>query len=206
MKNKASYSLFFSAIAILCSSCASLRPVTENIIQQVGEDSSLSDFQYYISRDIILTRVEKERDGNITAGEAKITETTKKDRINIKKSTPGIVIRSIYSRVNGIPSNHNFLDVAFEDDDTKLLRFVPKSAHPDASYELTCEFAKSKRIIYGDALYDYSFPENFSLLKKVGLKKTKNTYGDTPILLIKLKKHQKIITTKRTAKGRRIKK
>lgn len=198
---KTSYLFITGLIAVICSSCASIRPVTDNIIQQVGGSEQLAKFQYYISRDIVLTRVEHEKDGNVIAGEAKINETIKKDKINIKKSTPGIVIHDVYSA----NSKTNVLYAVFEDDDTKFLRFAHlKNAHPDSPYELISRYAKSRRIEYGDALYDYSFPENFSILKKVGIKKTKNSYGETPILLIKLKKNQKTISTKRTAKGRKI--
>ena len=201
-KMKTSYLFIAGIITVICSSCASIRPVTDNIIQQVGGSEQLANFQYYISRKIVLTRVEQERDGNITAGEAKITETTKKDRIDIKKSTPGMVIHSFYSPV----SKSNILYVTFEDDDNKSLLFTHvKTSHPNTPYYGLLN-GSSGTIGYGDAMYEYSCPENFSLLKKVGIKKTKNQYGDVPILLIKLKKSQTVISTKRTAKGRRIKK
>lgn len=196
---KTSYLFIPGLIAAICSSCASIRPVTDNIIQQVGGNEQLANFQYYISRDIILTRVEQERDGNITAGEAKITETTKKDRIDIKKSTPGVVVHSFYSPV----SKSNILYVAFEEDNNKSLLFTHlKTSHPNTPYGLVN--GSSGTIGYGEAMYEYSCPEKFSLLKKVGIKKTKNQYGDVPILLIKLKKSQTVISTKRTAKGRKI--
>lgn len=200
MKNKAFYPLFFSAIVILCSSCASARPVTDNIIQQVGGNEQLTNFQYYISRDIVLNRVDHETDGGIKGGEANITETVKKDKIRIKKSTPGVVINYTYST----KLKTNILRIAFDDDDNRLLEFAHiNKTHPDTPYYLIKD-SKYQGILYGDAVYDYSFPENFSLLKKVGIKKTKNQYGDVPILLIKLKRSQTVISTKRTAKGRRI--
>ncbi|MCM1300722.1 MAG: hypothetical protein NC250_00025 [Alistipes senegalensis] len=200
---KTSYLFITGLIAVICSSCASIHPVTDNIIQQVGGSEQLTNFQYYISRDIVLTRVEHEKDGNVTAGEAKINETIKKDKVNIKKSTPGVVLNSWY--YDNLKSH--VLYVAFEDDDSQFLQFAHvKNANPNAYYSLmnSIHLQSQQRIMYGDTEYSYSFPENSSILKKVGIKKTKNPYGETPILLIKLKKSQKTITTKRTAKGRKI--
>jgi len=203
---KTFYLLIAGIITVICSSCASIRPVTDNIIQQVGGSDQLANFQYYISRDIVLTRVEHEKDGNVIAGEAKINETIKKDKVNIKKSTPGVVIN--YRYVNSLKTY--VLHVAFEDNDDQYLQFAhAKNAHPDAFYSLVNNHPQAQqRIFYGNTVYDYSCPENFSFLKsflkKVGIKKTENPYGETPILLIKLKRNQKTIATKRTAKGRRI--
>ena len=201
MKNKTFYSLFFSAIAILCSSCASTRPVTDNIIRQVGGTEQLANFQYYISRDIVLKKMDQETDGRVQkGGAAEITYTTKKDEIDIRKSTPGVVIGYAYS-----PSlKTNILRVAFGDDDNCFLQFAHiNKTHPDTPYYLIKD-DEYQGIIYGDAVYDYSSPESFALLRKIGINKQKNPYGDTPILLIKLKRSHNLISTKRTEKGRRV--
>ena len=201
MKNKTFYSLFFSAIAILCSSCASTRPVTDNIIRQVGGTEQLANFQYYISRDIVLKKMDQETDGRVQKGGAvEITYTTNKDEIDIRKSTPGVVIGYAYS-----PSlKTNILRVAFGDDDNCFLQFAHiNKTHPDTPYYLIKD-DEYQGIIYGDAVYDYSSPESFALLRKIGINKQKNPYGDTPILLIKLKRSHNLISTKRTEKGRRV--
>lgn len=199
MKTKVFYLLGFVVIAVFCSSCASVRPVTDNIIQQVGGSSQLPNFQYYVSRGIALRKVEHEMDGNVIEGQAKIVETVKKDNIDIKKSTPGVVIDYIYSE----DLKTHVLRVAFEEDDDKYLQFAhPHNNRSDAWYTLVAQ--TDQRMVYGDAMYDYSYPESFSILKEIGLKKKGNTYGDVPILLVKLKRSHNVMTTRRTAKGRRI--
>lgn len=201
MKKIGLYLLGAIIVSCFSSSCASIVPVTDRIIQEVGGEDQLANFQYYISRDIVLNRFEHETDGNVAAGEAKISETFKKDRVRIKKSTPGVVIYHYYSDVN----KSHFLHVAFEDNDDRYLQFAHiGNDNPGAFYSLVNHLQSPQYIIYDNTVYDYSFPENFSILGKVGIKKTKDSYGETPILLIKLKRNQKTIITKRTAKGRRI--
>lgn len=199
--NKVIYLFGVIVVSVLCSSCASIVPVTDNIIKQVGGSSQLPNFQYYVSRGIALQKVEHERDGNVIAGQAKIVETVKRDNINIKESTPGVVLAYIYSE----RLKTNVLRAAFEEDDDKYLRFAHlNNDNPNAWYCLVTQ--SSDRIEYGDAMYDYSYLESSALLKKIGLKKKGNMYGNTPILLIKLKKRLNVQTTKRNAKGRRIEK
>lgn len=195
---KVFYLLWSAAFALLYSSCASILPVTDNIIQQVGGSSQLPNFQYYVSRGISLHNTEQKMDGNVVGGQAQIVENIRKDRINIKESTPGVVIGYIYSDA----LKTNILRVAFEDDDNKYLQFAhPNNNRSGAWYSLQ---ANENSIVYGNAVYDYSYLDSNPLLDKVGVKTKSNKYGSTPILLIKMKKQHNITKTKRTVKGRKI--
>ena len=77
------------ALCCLFYSCASIVPVSNEIIERVGGETELDKFQYYISRGIVMDRTENETDAGIVAGQAKIVSTTgqnQNQKINSRRS------------------------------------------------------------------------------------------------------------------------
>lgn len=186
-------------IALCCMfySCASIVPVSNEIIERVGGETELDKFQYYISRGIVMDRTENETDAGIVAGQAKIVNKTRQDRIKIKRSTPGVVIHSRFH-----PNIDSYsLCVAFEADDDKYLQFVSYSG--GEVYALYTPIENENIVAYGTALYRYS-PINTLIPPKKIETAAGYDYSDMPCLLIKLKKRDIIKKNRRTAKGRRI--
>jgi len=200
---RTSFFLFTIGAVLLFDSCATIRPVTDRIIEDVGGEDQLSRFQYYVSRDIVLSRTESETDANVTQGRANIVRSTQRDQVNIRKSTPGIVVMHRPYQ-NGDASTY-ILGVAFEDDDSKLLMFAhPGKSSPNAPYRMVTSLTDKDRVVYGSGVYSYSFPDKWQVINNMLRKNRKRNDEETPCLLIKYK--QKLISkkNKRTAKGRRI--
>lgn len=185
----------FSAV-ILCicpfTSCATIVPVTDNIIEQVGGTDQLENFQYYISRSIVLDRTDNQTDAEIVKGKANIIQKIEKDKVTIKGSTPGVLLR-YHMLSDGRPS----LFVGFEPDDSYFLHFVKYN-------NLVVLNASAGVVAYGSELYKYSFPTKRSL-RSLGLKQGGNIDLTPPHLLIKLNKKMVKNVNKRVAKGRTLK-
>lgn len=197
--------LFHFSAVILCSclftSCATIVPVTDNIIEQVGGTDQLENFQYYISRSIVLDRTDNQTDAEIVKGKANIIQKIEKDKVTIKGSTPGVLLR-----YRTLPDGRPLLFVGFEPDDNFFLQFVKynNDNKRDSPYSLAVSNASDEIVAYGSDLYKYSFPTKRSL-RSLGLKKGGNIDLTPPHLLIKLNKKMVKNVNKRVAKGRTLK-
>lgn len=179
----------------LLGSCASIVPFTDNIAAEVGGETQLKNFQYYVSRTIVMNRVEDTTDANLVAGKANLVRVVERDKIDIKESTPGIVIT--HARNNNLNNQNTFnLGVAFGESDDNLLRFKRNGGN-DPKYYIVTE--KNDWVNYGGIYYKYSTPSK----RKWGL------FGEekkepAPYLMIKLNKKLIQKQTKRTEKGRKL--
>ena len=79
--------------SLLLYACASTVSFNHRVIGEIQEEGSdITNFQYYISDGILLTRVETVRGGEIARGRALITRTRHRDVIRIKARTRGRVM------------------------------------------------------------------------------------------------------------------
>lgn len=194
------------SVSCLFCGCATIRPVTDSLIESVGGESELKKFQYYISRDLVLDKTVRETDAGIAKGQAKFRETVQKDRINIGKSTPGVVLQYKSS------ANENYiLYVGFDEkDDNKYLEFANLTNDREAPYFISTRKGYQQGYIpYGGEPYHFSLPDKFSSLKEQArklkiLKRAKYDDSKLPCLLVKLHKKSIIKKSKKTLKGRKI--
>ncbi len=201
---------FYLSLIVLCCffcGCASIVPVTDRIIAEVGGEEQLQNFQYYISRDIVLNRQESETDAGIAKGQAKVVVTTQEDEINIMKSTPGLVIDHVYRA----DKNSYILSVSFEDGNENYLQFAHLgNPNSNSLYTLVTTSSDKSKLIYGSDEYVYSFPDRFQPLRKSkffeNVFKKSEVYGEVPCLLIKRNKKSIVKKSRRTVKGRRLEK
>lgn len=197
--------LLYLSVSILCvcllAGCASIVPVTDDIIDQVGGEDQLKNFQYYVSRSIILDRTDDQTAAGIVKGKANIVQKIEKNKVTIKRSTPGVVLRyrTIYNNTRYV------LSVAFESDDNYFLEFTKYDDQRDSPYNLTVADNSRNLVGYGREIYQYSFPAKNSMRSWIGIGKEKQTDSAPPYLLIKLNKKMIRNVNKRVAKGRTLK-
>ncbi len=192
MKSVKIFSVLF--IALCFCSCSTILPLDDSIIEKVGGESQLPNFQYYISRNVVLDHAEQSSNTNLKKGEAKIVNYRKEDQINLYKKTPGVVLD--YSNKMGA----RVLNVAFEAGDSKYLQFA-KTSKSKYYYIKT---VKGKQVKYNGKLYTYSTPAQKGI-KQLFKKKKADAYdGLRPCLLIKLNKKDIVKKESRTMRGRKL--
>jgi hypothetical protein len=159
-------------VSVLLIGCVSRPPVTQDLYNEIGKDV-FSQFRFYISKDIQLTKVDTSTDVNDRA--TIVTTKIERDIIQIKHSTAG--------RVQGEPSEKRF-EIGFEqlkDGTIPTLVFVQKlSRATEGRYYLDKD--PRGKVKYGDAYYTVAYKGR-----------------DEPYLLHLRASREK--TTKRTVKG-----
>lgn len=156
----------------MSTGCVSRPPVTQTLYNEIGRDV-FSQFRFYISKDIQLTKVDSSVDVDDKA--TVVTTKIKRDIIHIKNSTAG--------RVQGEPSEMK-LEIGFEqlkDGTIPTLVFVQKAGRGTEGRYYLEKDAKGK-VKYGDSYYIVTYKER-----------------DEPYLLHLRASKEK--TTKRTVKG-----
>lgn len=189
MKKSSLLILIFTSCIL--GSCASIVPLTNDIVEAVGGEDQLGNFQYYVSRTIYLDKVNDATNADLVEGKAKVVRTIERDHITIKKSTPGVVLN--HKRTTAFDSYK--LSVAFEADDDHFLQFQRKSTSDKLYYILT----RNDWVYYGGSAYKYTSPVQREWL---GFGKEKKEVQ--PHLLIKLNRKLIEKQNKRTAKGRKL--
>jgi predicted nucleic acid-binding protein len=181
MRNKNIFSM--TMIIFILAGCSSIKPITQNIINDFGGNNEIEKFQYYVSTKLVLKKSEQTRnEQNIDkAGTATITNVIYNNRIIIFKNTMGIVLNS-FRDVNDIL----ILEVCFEEDDNKILTFKQDGAGSDKKFHIIYQDPFTRKINYGGEQYIVDF------------------YGDRPYLKIKINKQIKQMTRIKWASGRRV--
>ena len=130
--------------------CASIQPMSNEAIGKYALSSNpgnFRNFQYYVSRDIVLTYV-----SSVAQSTAVGRVSINRDIIQILSSTPGIVI-DVKSDENG----NTMLGVAFEANDKDLLWFVQNPVKAGTYFYLAYTNEAGLEINYGGNPYTVSY-------------------------------------------------
>ena len=108
----------FALLTILASCGTNLRPFTQELYDEYGwTEDELRRIQFYVSRDVVLTRQLTTGSTQIVSGEIKIVDGREVEEIIIPAGTPGVFLFSPKS---------NRLAVSFDDgSDERFLMFGP---------------------------------------------------------------------------------
>ena len=145
MVNRRNWIGILAAMLVISSGltgCASIQPMSNEAIGKYALSSdtrNFGNFQYYVSRDIILTYVSSQAQ-TTAVGQISIH----RDIVQILSSTPGVVL-DVRQDENG----NRMLGVAFEASDDDLLWFV-QSPNKDGTYfYLAYTNERNREIDYG---------------------------------------------------------
>jgi hypothetical protein len=181
--------------------CASIQPMSDEAIRNYSlnvNPGNFENFQYYVSRDIVLTYV------SATAQSTAIGQiSVNRDIIQILSSTPGVVLEVTQDRYG-----YRMLGVAFEASDDDLLWFVQNPAKAGTYFYLAYTNESTGEINYGGYPYTVSYEQATGVgasVKRLNpfSKVKKGEYDNMePILLYeeKIKESQQ----KRTVQGRKL--
>jgi putative sterol carrier protein len=142
----------FSILGLVFAGCASILPMSNEAISKyalASNPGNFKKFQYYVSRDIVLTYVSSVAQST-AVGQVSIN----RDIIQILSSTPGVVIE-----VKKSETGYTMLGVAFEASDTDLLWFVQNPAKAGTYFYLSYTNEEEKEINYGGNQYTVSYKQ-----------------------------------------------
>jgi hypothetical protein len=205
-------------LCVLFAGCASVKEMQKKIANQMPErEGSIPQYQYYVSRNIVLILNQEYSDAkfntaSVSGGIAK----TFRQAIQISKSTPGIVPKTVEEPYSITEEGRLRIGVAFEADDNERLWFVQDDPSPTSKFHFDYDDEAGTVVKYGEAYYDVSW--NFKgerLITRLkywwinfvagiqGAFQGTNVAGaedESPYLLIKMKSADDI----RGAKGRKV--
>ncbi len=193
--------------------CYTTQPMTKRIDNQASTVGKISNFQYYVSRNIILTKTENpEIIGKVAvSGELKVT--SNKEIIQITSSTMGALLKTETDK-NG----YTIYYVAFETKNDNCLRFVQKKEGKDERIYLLYDDEKNYAINYGNSVYIVEWKGIEGLKTSKIRAKKDNFFGklkglfkgvtaddaDNPYLLVKMETKYKEKENYRKASGRKV--
>ncbi|MDR1171723.1 MAG: hypothetical protein LBL24_04640 [Bacteroidales bacterium] len=213
-KSRGNFSVAALAVLIFALyACSSTQPMTKKVDSQASTVGKINDFQYYVSRNIILTKTEDpEIIGKVAvSGQLKVTST--REIIQITSSTMGALLKTETDA-----AGNKVYFVAFETDNDNCLRFVQRENGNDERIYFLYDDDASSAINYGDAVYIVEW-KGISGLKQSKLRaKSDNSLGklkgkfkgvtsddkDNPYLLVKMKTKFKEKENYRKASGRKV--
>jgi len=137
---------------LIITGCASIQPMSNEAIRKyalASNTGNFKNFQYYVSRDIVLTYVKAEAQST-AVGQISIS----RDIIQILSSTPGVVLD-----VKRDEKGNIMLGVAFEASDSDLLWFIQNPAKAGTYFYLAYTNEATKEINYGGNPYTVSYEQ-----------------------------------------------
>jgi predicted nucleic acid-binding protein len=175
--------ILFMVIILFLTGCSSIKPITQNIINDVGGNDEIIKFQYYVSKKIVLKHVKQTRDEQIITktGKASITDVVSINRIVIFQNTMGVVLKNYRDEKDNL-----ILEICFEDDDSKRITFKQDGIGSDKRFYIMYQDIFYRKVNYGGEEYTVDFS------------------GDTPYLKIKINKQLKQKIKTKWASGRRV--
>lgn len=170
---------------MMFTGCASSKPITKSIVNEVGGINKTPLFQYYVSKKLTLNVVDHSNNSDITArGVLVRRSSTDRETIIIGEKTPGVV--KIYDER---PDPDGFrLGVAFENfDDDPRLSFGQYRKGNQERYYILYDDAKNRIVRYGNNQYAVNYEGS-----------------EAPYLIIKGVASDKESNRKRRVKGLRL--
>jgi len=193
--------------------CSTTQPMTKKIDNEASAVGRIDNFQYYVSRNIILTKTEDPEIIGKVAVSGQLQVTSTKDIIQITSSTMGALLTT-----EPDTRGNTIYYVAFETEHDNCLRFVQKEAGSDKRIYLKYDDEQSYAINYGNVVYIVEWKGFEGLKASKTRAKTDNFFGklkgkfkgvtaddsDNPYLLVKMKTKFKEKENYRKASGRKV--
>jgi hypothetical protein len=159
--------------------CASTEALTPSLIGIVGGQEAIDTFQYFLSTNISLTRINTANDKDTAVsrtGVVSVRSKIIKSRININKGTKGALV-NYYTDLD----NRFVLEVCFEPDDANRLFFAQYKPGQNNNFYILYDDAEQKLIQYGGEFYilEYSGEEPPYLQFKISAKDIERTKSRT---------------------------
>lgn len=136
------------SIAFIAVGCSIAKPMTKRIDNAASLVGKVDEFQYYVSRNIVLTKVqETDFEGGVhTKGNLKVTKN--RDVIQITSSTCGALLKTtVYS------DGTKAYNIAFEADNDNVLTFKQNQLGNEKRIYLQYDNVKSHEVLYGGEWY-----------------------------------------------------
>jgi hypothetical protein len=200
------------ALLLVCAlaGCASAaQPMTQAIEQWAAGAGNVKDFQYYISRNIILTKSEDPTITNKVAGSGQIEVTHTKQIIQIAGSTEGELLKTETDPQTG----YTVYYIAFESENDNYLRFAQRGPGPEEKIYLLYDDLETSAINYGGIAYivDWKAGEGLQVRADDIFGKVKGKVqgvsaddADQPYLLVRMEERVKEKENYRKASGRKV--
>ena len=205
--------LFLIAPSILVS-CYPAKPMTKKIDHAASMVGDINKFQYYVSRNIVLTKTnDPDIIGEIkTKGNLKVTKN--KDVIQITSSTCGALLKTTTSK-----RNNKVFHVAFESENDNCLRFEQNRSGSEQRLYLQYDIPSKNAVLYGGEVFVIEWSGNENLNKSKAQAKIDNWFAkvrgffqgipndeaDKPYLLVKMNIKVDEKEKYRKASGRKVK-
>jgi hypothetical protein len=214
------------SFAVVFVSCSSTKPMTEEIHKQASRVGDVRGFQYYVSRNIVLTSTDDPVITGKVKGTGNIDVSLTKNIIQITTSEEGELLKAVKFSDFLISDENTFFDpnffyspalkwlvyyVAFEKENDNCLLFVKRYESDDKFYLLYDN--DTMAINYGGVAYliDWGAGEGFrakldNFFGKMKGKVQRVTTDDEndPYLLVKMNEKVKEKENYRKASGRKV--
>jgi hypothetical protein len=214
MKKSGLFVFLFSMVlssGLVFMGCASVKPMSGETMVTYGFDidevstfDTAKNFQYFVSRDIVLTSTSTEMKTDIVSGQAFSSTSVERDIKQILSSTSGVVLEIEIDRDESIVK----LGVAFEAENDNILWFL-YSEDDDYFYLDYTDYDK-KEIAYAEKVYKVTYEEAsgigaaFKRLTTVKKANDGNYESMDPLLLYEGKAKVKESEKRKTMQGRRL--
>ncbi|MDR3355895.1 MAG: hypothetical protein LBO04_01760 [Spirochaetaceae bacterium] len=194
--------------AFVVAGCASINALSNQTISKYGLDSNLElfkSYQYYVSRDIVLTNTTADTKTGIKAGQAYSSTNVERDIKQILSSTPGVALEVKRNDTGRIQ-----LGIAFEPENDNLLWFSQEPGKNDSYFYLVYTNPAKKEISYAGKSCTVSYEQasgiDASFRRLLTIKKTKdgNYENKEPLLLYEESARVTETEQRKTLQGRRL--
>ncbi len=157
------------AFALGLMSCSSTKPMTRYIHETASQVGDVKKFQYYVSRNIVLTKQNATQISGQIAVSGKIEALKSKNIIQITSTTMGELLK-----METDDDGNLIYYVAFEKDNDNYIRFKQDISRKNEPFYLVCDYNHSVR--YGDEIYHVEW--NTDALKASRKKAVKDNMMD----------------------------
>jgi hypothetical protein len=150
--------IIIAMVVIICAlySCKTVSPMQTSITNRMPDkEASIPKYQYYVSRNIVLTLNEEYSNSKstVTGGVARFY----RESVQISKSTPGIVPKSVVEPYGKAVDGRLKLGIAFEEDDNMRIWFIQDNLNSQSKFHFEWDNEEQKIVKYGDAYYNVSW-------------------------------------------------